>query len=247
MNIIDLPSPNFDSRAGSKINFIILHYTDTKTAKEALDILTSPEKKVSSHYVVDENGDIYSLVKEHDRAWHAGVSSWQGMENLNAFSIGVEIVNPGHLNGLKKFPEVQMKSVLELCQGIIERHKIKPQYVLAHSDIAPARKKDPGEMFDWQYLASHGVGIFYQPKKVPAGLTLEEGDKAGQVKEFQQKLKKLGYKIPETGVFDVETKEVVEAFQRRFLPMNSVGSRGITGKWSALEAEIINGLLALIS
>jgi len=163
MEIIDSPSPNFNDRRlaeGAGPDMLILHYTDTKTAFEALSLLQSEEKQVSAHYLVDEDGTIYQLVAEDKRAWHAGVSYWDGETDINSRSIGIEIQNPGHGNGYRKFPEKQMQAVAALCKEILFRHDIPPHRVLGHSDIAPDRKRDPGELFDWKFLAKHGIGLW---------------------------------------------------------------------------------------
>src|SRR5262249_26037816 len=152
----DAPSPNFGPRKeGKKIKYLILHYTDTQTAFEALKLLQGgdPAHQVSAHYLVDEDGTVMRIVDEAMRAWHAGKSYWEGEEDLNSCSIGIEIQNPGHTNGYRPFPEEQIAAVAELCDGIIERHNILPCHVLAHSDIAPERKADPGELFPWQALS----------------------------------------------------------------------------------------------
>ena len=158
--MIELPSPNFDSREGQEIDMLVLHYTGMKTAQEALDRLCDPAAKVSAHYVVDEDGTVYRLVAEENRAWHAGVSSWRGASNVNQRSIGIEIVNPGHEFGYRAFPKAQMETVAALCKGILSRHAIAARNVVAHSDIAPVRKEDPGELFDWKGLAELGIGLW---------------------------------------------------------------------------------------
>ena len=152
-------SPNFDER-NAQIEHLILHYTDTKSAQDAIDILISPERKVSAHYVLAEDGTLFNLVDESKRAWHAGISFWRGKENLNASSIGIEIVNPGHLYGYRPFTEEQYKVLIPLCQNIKAKYQISDINIIAHSDIAPDRKKDPGELFDWERLAKAGVGLW---------------------------------------------------------------------------------------
>jgi N-acetylmuramoyl-L-alanine amidase len=160
MHILQRSSPNFDSRDGQTVDMLVLHYTGMKTAAEALERLCDPTAKVSAHYVVDEDGSIIQLVDEASRAWHAGVSSWRGHTNINQRSIGIEIVNPGHVFGYRTFPAAQMKSVVELCTQILARHAIPARNVVGHSDVAPARKQDPGELFDWALLAKHGIGLW---------------------------------------------------------------------------------------
>ncbi|MCP4394683.1 MAG: N-acetylmuramoyl-L-alanine amidase [Alphaproteobacteria bacterium] len=161
MHIEFSPSPNFNDRgAGAAIDMLVMHYTGMKTAEEALQRMCSKESQVSAHYMVDEDGAIYQLVDEDKRAWHAGVSFWRGETDINSHSIGIEIVNPGHEFGYREFPDVQMQSVIWLSQQILERHPIPARNVVAHSDIAPTRKQDPGELFNWQMLADNGVGLW---------------------------------------------------------------------------------------
>jgi len=164
MDIIDSPSPNANTRdlpAGQNApDMLILHYTDTQSAFEALTILQNPEAEVSAHYLVDEDGTIYQLVDEEKRAWHAGKSYWDGKTDINSHSIGIEIQNPGHSNGYREFPAEQMAAVTALCKEIMARHDIPAGHVLAHSDIAPGRKRDPGELFDWKSLADKNIGLW---------------------------------------------------------------------------------------
>lgn len=165
MNITPYPSVNFDER-NSAIEMLILHYTDTKTTQEALDILISPESKVSAHYVLAEDGQLFSLVDESKRAWHAGVSFWLGRENLNACSIGIEIVNAGHTYGYTPFTKAQYDVLIPLCQRIKAQYGLKDIDIIGHSDVAPERKKDPGELFDWKLLAENEIGLY--PKNIQA-------------------------------------------------------------------------------
>ena len=157
--IIQLPSPNFDERERA-IDMIVLHYTGMKTAQEALHRLRDPEAKVSAHYVIDEDGTIYQLVDEAKRAWHAGVSHWRGVDNVNHNSIGIEIVNPGHEWGYREFTQAQYAALIPLCQQIKARYNIPDENIVGHEDVAPNRKQDPGELFDWKLLADNGLGIW---------------------------------------------------------------------------------------
>jgi N-acetylmuramoyl-L-alanine amidase len=159
MQIIPHPSPNQNARPGG-VDMLILHYTGMKTAAEALARLCDPAAEVSAHYMIDEDGTIYALVPEHRRAWHAGISYWRGRENLNDVSIGIEIVNPGHQWGYRPFPERQIDALAELCRAILSRHPIPPENVVGHSDVAPDRKQDPGELFPWRHLAAQGIGVW---------------------------------------------------------------------------------------
>lgn len=161
MRLREAPSPNHDARpAGAEVDMLILHYTGMPGGAEALARLRDPAAKVSAHYLVEEDGTVFRLVPEARCAWHAGVSHWRGWTGLNARSIGIEIVNPGHAHGYRPFPAPQMEAVAELCRGILRRHPIPPRQVLGHSDVAPDRKQDPGELFDWQGLALNGVGLW---------------------------------------------------------------------------------------
>lgn len=230
MKIIDLPTPFKDSREGAEVNILVLHYTGTQTAGEALEILSGKDgKEVSSHYTVDEDGVVYAHVPEAERAWHAGISYWRGVDGVNASSIGIEIINPGHEFGYRRFPQSQMDAVAKLCQGILSRHAIPARNVIAHSDIAPARKEDPGELFDWPWLAKQGVGLWpnwgemLTPNKVLATL----GDRGALVASIQRRLAEYGYGVPQNGMFDDETHKVAIAFQRHFRPEN------IGGEWDS--------------
>jgi len=158
-----ISSPNYNERRVDTIDMIILHYTDTIDSRDSIDIMTHPDREVSAHYLIDENGDIIQLVEKANRAWHAGQSFWRGITDINSHSIGIEIQNPGHGHGYREFPEEQMDSVLILCQDLVSQYDIPAHNILAHSDIAPARKKDPGELFDWNFLAENGVGIYPKP------------------------------------------------------------------------------------
>ncbi|MGV8996690.1 MAG: N-acetylmuramoyl-L-alanine amidase [Parvibaculaceae bacterium] len=213
------PSPNFNDRPQpSVIDILVLHYTGMGSAEAAIRQLCSPDAKVSSHYVVDEGGHVLRLVDEDKRAWHAGVSSWAGHADLNGRSIGIEIVNGGHDGGCPPYPDVQMQAVEKLCQQIISRHPIKRRSVVAHSDIAPGRKADPGEWFDWARLARAGVGHWVAPQPLVDGPVLKLGDRGDPVSELQFRLADYGYGIEVLGVYDERTRAVVEAFQRHFRP-----------------------------
>ena len=212
------PSPNFDTRKGGPPDILLLHYTGMQTGDAALERLTSAESKVSSHYVVFEDGRIVQCVPEDKRAWHAGVSSWAGETDINSRSIGIEIVNPGHEFGYDEFPLKQIAAVITLSKSIFSRHpEILPERVLAHSDVAPARKQDPGEKFPWELLADSGVGHWVRaaPLNVP-GMTLMTGYTGEAVSRMQRLLKTYGYGVEESGTFDDVTRDVVTAFQRHF-------------------------------
>jgi N-acetylmuramoyl-L-alanine amidase len=201
MNLIKKPSPNFYEHGSYQVNMILLHYTGMKSAEEALDRLTDKKSKVSAHYTIDEDGAIYQHVAESKRAWHAGVSSWRGEKNINAQSIGIEIVNPGHEFGYKEFTPIQIDAVKNLCADIMKRHDI--DYVLAHSDVAPDRKQDPGELFPWKELAQSGIGIW-------PDVSDEDVVKAAGI-DIERALKDYGY-----GDFNLD--DLIIAFQRHFVP-----------------------------
>ncbi len=213
------PSPNFGSRRqGFRPEVIILHYTGMETGQGAEDWLCNPASEVSSHYLVHEDGRIVQMVRELDRAWHAGKSSWHGVADINSQSIGIEIVNPGHALGYVPFSKRQIGAVIELCRRIIGRHKIRPEMVLAHSDVAPGRKIDPGEKFPWRVLARAGVGHFVAPARHRKGPIFSFGDEGPAVEELQEMLRSYGYGVEVTGRCDTLTQTVLAAFQRHFRP-----------------------------
>ncbi|HVT53958.1 MAG TPA: N-acetylmuramoyl-L-alanine amidase [Dongiaceae bacterium] len=208
MRIQDLPSPNFDAR-NAPIDILLLHYTGMRIAQDAIDRLRDPAAQVSAHYVVDEDGTTYRLVAEEMRAWHAGTSYWAGARDINARSIGIEIVNPGHEFGYRAFPDVQMQAVRALAQDIVTRHAITPTRVIGHSDVAPLRKEDPGELFDWAMLAEAGVGLWPKPK--PCGWSDAE---------FLLHLGRYGYDLEGPSGTDAgkARRAAITAFARHFRP-----------------------------
>lgn len=204
----EAPSPNRRPRPeGAGVEALVLHYTGMATGAEALARLRDPEAGVSSHYLVEEDGRIFRLVPEGLRAAHAGVSSWRGREALNDWSVGVEIVNPGHDWGYRHFPALQMAAVAELCLDVIRRHRIPARNVVAHSDVAPNRKRDPGERFDWEGLAREGVGLW--PEGVPG---LEPDAPAAGEAEAVGLLARIGYRA------DLPPGVLLAAFQRHWRP-----------------------------
>lgn len=217
MDIVERPSPNFDARPGDgRVDMLILHYTGMRTANEALDRLCDPAAKVSAHYLIEEDGAVSRLVAEGNRAWHAGVSSWRGRSDINAASIGIELVNPGHEFGYRPFPEPQMAALEALAHGILARHSIPARHVLGHSDVAPLRKQDPGEYFDWPRLARAGIGFW--PEFAAAT------DAPETVAATQEALALIGYGCPRSGTLDPETRAVITAFQRHFRPARCDGA-----------------------
>ena len=195
--MIFTPSPNFDERK-APVEMLVLHYTGMETAQKALDRLRDPAAKVSAHYVIDEDGEIYSLVAEDKRAWHAGVSSWNGKTDINSRSVGIEIVNPGHEFGYRPFPDKQIQSVIRLSGEIVKRQAIDLKSIVGHSDIAPTRKTDPGELFPWKKLAENGIGLWTDDFIAPE-------------KSVAEMLSAIGYDTS-------DEQAALTAFQRRFYP-----------------------------
>jgi N-acetylmuramoyl-L-alanine amidase len=214
------PSPNHGERkVYQRPDMILLHYTGMPDANGALERLCSPGTEVSAHYFVFEDGRIIQLVPEGRRAWHAGVAFWAGETDINSCSIGIEIANPGHDYGYPDFPKRQIAAVTALCRGIQTRHAIAPVRVLAHSDVAPSRKQDPGEKFPWRTLSDSGVGHWVEPAPfVEGGAVLALGDRSDAVAAIQEALAKYGYGISVNSIYDSVTHEVVKAFQRHFRP-----------------------------
>ncbi len=230
VEITDRPSPNHGPRRrGGAIDMLVLHYTGMKTAEDALARMCDPGVHVSAHYCVDEDGTVYRLVDEARRAWHAGESSWAGERDVNSRSIGIELVNPGHEFGYRAYPEAQMSALVDLARDVVTRHAIAPARVLGHSDVAPRRKQDPGELFDWARLAGEGIGLW--PGEAADGGRVAAG-------ELQAMLGRFGYEVPRTGAFDDGTREIVAAFQRHFRPARFDGEP---------DAETVGRLGALLA
>ncbi|HEY4985372.1 MAG TPA: N-acetylmuramoyl-L-alanine amidase [Bradyrhizobium sp.] len=214
-----IPSANYGDRAkGCLPDMVVLHYTGMPDVEGAITQLCSAGTDVSAHYIVLEDGRIVQSVPEARRAWHAGVSSWSGEDDINSCSIGIEIVNRGHDWGYPDFPSRQIAAVTALCRGIMLRRGVPTHRVLGHSDVAPARKKDPGEKFPWHSLANSGVGHWVQPAAIVRGETLKLGSIGDDVRDLQQALARYGYGLSATGKYDGLTMEVVAAFQRHFRP-----------------------------
>ncbi len=207
-------SPNVEPRPpGVWPSILLLHYTGMESAEAACRWLCSPQSRVSSHYLIDETGEIIQMVGEDMRAWHAGDSCWAGETDINSHSIGIEIHNRGHSLGYDGFPEAQMQTVVALSQDIVARNAIRPECVLGHSDVAPHRKIDPGEKFDWHRMHAAGVGRWTVPIPI-AG----KSEISGGAAELQQKLRLFGYCIDISGQYDKRTRSVLKAFQRHFRP-----------------------------
>lgn len=196
------PSPNWDERA-LPVSMVVLHYTGMQSADAALERLCDPEAKVSAHYLIEEDGQVHRLVREDRRAWHAGKSFWRGIKDVNSASVGVEIVNPGHEFGYRPFPDAQMEALLPLLAEIVQRWDVPRANVVGHSDIAPARKEDPGELFDWELLAAHRLAIRTPQLTMPSPY---ENDGA-----FFLAMERWGYDIADQAA-------AVRAFQRRWRP-----------------------------
>jgi N-acetylmuramoyl-L-alanine amidase len=214
------PSPNIEPRfCGLTPSILVLHYTGLPSIERSLDVLSRPDCKVSCHYVVDDDGRIVQMVAEEMRAWHAGASSWHGETDINSASVGIEIQNPGHTLGYPDFPEAQMRAVIALAADICGRHGIAPERVLAHSDVAPSRKIDPGEKFDWRRLAENGVGLWLPPEPVGDGETGKDlASDPSVVGEVRSLLASFGYGVAREGPLDPELAFVLRAFQLHFRP-----------------------------
>lgn len=211
-----VPSPNHGERLGQRPDMLILHYTGMENAGAALQRLADPIAEVSAHYVVLEDGAVVQMVPEGRRAWHAGNASWHGERDVNSRSLGIEIVHPGHVGGLPPYPEVQIRSVVALARDIVSRWAILADRVLAHSDVAPGRKEDPGENFPWGRLAAEGVGHHVPECPLRDGRFFAAGDCGPPIEALQAMLALYGYDQPVTGTFDAAMQAVVTAFQRHF-------------------------------
>ncbi len=242
MKFVDRPSPNFDTRAAS-IDLVVLHYTGMQDAETALRRLCDPAPtaghykgpwqaadvdpattlgRASAHYVVGEDGTVFRVVDEMDRAWHAGAGSWEGREDVNSRAVGIEIVNGGHDFDLPPFPDAQIEAVIALVRSILDRWELGAHRVVGHSDIAPARKNDPGEKFPWRQLAAADVSI-WPDVKPDDHVHCKPGDTGARVHELHAGLAEFGYAVPDsddphTALFDPATEAAVRAFQRRFFP-----------------------------
>lgn len=234
-----VPSPNRNERIDvAAPDILLLHYTGMPSMETALDRLLSRESRVSCHYFICEDGAVLQLVAEADRAWHAGASFWERGNDLNSRSIGIEIVNPGHEFGYRDFPEAQIAALIALAQDIVVRRAIRPDHVLAHSDVAPSRKDDPGERFPWRRLAEAGIGLWVPPAPIVPGPAFGPGDVGEEVTALQQALAAYGYGIAPSGVYDVATAQVVIAFQRHFR------TERVDGRADLSTLRTLNALIA---
>jgi N-acetylmuramoyl-L-alanine amidase len=220
---VDCPSPNFDDRA-LPVTMIVLHYTGMADGPSAIARLCDPAAKVSSHYVIDEEGQVLNLVPEEKRAWHAGRSYWRGIDDVNSASVGIELVNPGHEFGYRPFPEAQMGALIPLVADIVARHGITRGNIVGHSDIAPARKTDPGELFDWERLAALRLALPRPYKHLIDPHWTDSG--------FFLALERFGYDV-------ADASAAVRAFQRRYRPENIDGV--IDGQTRAILLSLLTG------
>ena len=235
-------SPNFDQRPpGAKPRILVLHYTGMKTTEVALARLLESEARVSAHYFITEQGRVIQLVDEAMRAWHAGLSHWRGEDCINDISIGVELVNPGHEFGYARFPAPQIAALEALCIEIVRRHRIEPINVVGHSDVAPGRKQDPGELFDWRRLAQSGVGLWLgelhdlpEPGPVIESATTDWT-------ELQSQLATLGYGLDISGQADQKSRDALTAFQRHWRP------QAVTGQADSHSLMVLKALLDAIA
>ncbi len=226
MTSVPRPSPNHDERGADPVDMLVLHYTGMKTGEEALARLCDPLAKVSAHYTIDRDGTVYAHVPEARRAWHAGLSFWAGVRNVNARSIGIEIVNPGHEFGYVPFTDDQIAAAIDLASGILARHPIPQRNVVGHSDVAPMRKQDPGELFPWARLAEYGIGL-WPPSAARGGVVAQSATEGA----FRENLTRYGYD-PEA-----PPKDAITAFQRHFRPRRVDGVAD--GECALLLAELL--------
>ncbi len=221
--LIETPSPNHEARAEDvAVDMLVVHYTGMTSAAAALGRLCDPVAKVSAHYLIDEGGVVHRLVGEERRAWHAGVASWRGVTDVNGASVGVELVNPGHEFGYRPFPEPQIEAFRSLATEIIARHDIPARNIVGHSDVAPARKTDPGEFFDWRGLAEAGIGLWPQP--------------ADHLETDPERITDM---LAEYGYDVADAPAALKAFQRHFRPAR------VQGRIDPETARLLAGLLEL--
>jgi N-acetylmuramoyl-L-alanine amidase len=234
-------SPNINERRGpAPVDILLLHYTGMANGQGAEDWLCNLESGVSCHYIIHEDGRVVQMVPESKRAWHAGKSSWHGEADINSRSVGIEVVNGGHDFGLPEYPDAQIAAVIALSKDILARHAIPAERVLAHSDVAPGRKRDPGELFPWSRLAAAGIGHWVEPSPLGGGRFLTTGDRGQPVEALQSMLGLYGYGGAITGLFDETTCAVVAAFQRHFRPSR------VDGVADTSTIETLHRLLAAL-
>ena len=220
MKIISDFSPNYSkkTRLSSTINFVIIHYTGMQSEIESIKRLKNPKSQVSCHYLINRSGKIIQMVKDANIAWHAGKSKWKKLINLNKNSLGIELVNKGHQFGYQNFNKKQIASLILLCKKLKKKYLIKKENFLAHSDIAPLRKNDPGEKFPWRKLSTHNIGKWYAKNND----SVKVGKKKIEILFFKN-LKKLGYRYFKIHKRNLKDKKIVKSFQRHYLPNNVTG------------------------
>ena len=216
MNLISIKSPNYSKKARNKdkIRFLIIHYTGMQSMRASVKRLTNPKHKVSCHYLIDRNGKIFQMVEDNKIAWHAGKSRWQKLKNLNKNSIGIELVNRGHEFGYQKFPRKQINTLIKLSAKLKRKYKIKNRFILAHSDIAPLRKSDPGEKFPWSELRKRKIGMWYSLNKKSSSSKRFDAKNIRNI--FFKNLYKIGYRYFNKNKSSKTDKLIVRSFQRRF-------------------------------
>ncbi|GEQ97300.1 N-acetylmuramoyl-L-alanine amidase [Iodidimonas gelatinilytica] len=240
--IIHRPSPNFGPRADNRApDMLLLHYTGMRTAQEALARLCDPAAQVSAHYLIDEDGSLYKLVEDDRRAWHAGVAHWEGDPDVNSRSIGIELVNPGHEFGYRPFPEPQIKRLIALAHDLLARYPIAPWHILGHSDVAPARKTDPGELFPWARLAEEGIGLFPYVADEAAHSLSDPMDAPCHetITELTDLLSGFGYGLPQKNQNSPGLEDIIRAAQRHWTP------KTVTGVVNAPLLAILRALCAI--
>ena len=246
--IVNRPSPNWDERPADAgpVDTLVLHYTGMVSAEAALARMTDPAARVSAHWCVGEDGTLCRLVPEERRAWHAGQSEWRGRRSVNDVSVGIELVNPGHEHGYRPFPPAQMDALVDLARAIVARHPIEPRNVVAHSDIAPTRRQDPGELFDWARLARAGIGLWPgEGEGAARGFpALRQGDGGAAVRQQQERLRLVGYGLAADGDFGEATEAAVRAFQRHF---RQVRVDGVIDDGTAAVLDRLSALTAAMS
>ncbi len=233
------PSPNYDQRK-LPITILVFHYTGMRSAQDALHRMCQRQAAVSAHYMITENGQILQLVDEQQRAWHAGISYWRGINDVNSASIGIELVNKGHEFGYHSFPDAQIHATISLAADIITRYQISAQNIVGHSDIAPSRKQDPGELFPWKQLAKNNIGLWPYNDKNIFEKDAQNSTYKLNIAELQSKLSQYGYFSPKTNHMDEQTKAVIIAFQRHFRPQK------INGIWDKQCSMLLDNLLHMI-
>ena len=239
--MIEYPSPNFGERKNiENIDMLVIHYTNMKSAEAALQHMCDKKSQVSAHYLICEHGIIYRLVDEKYRAWHAGVSHWRGITDINSHSIGIELANLGHTNGLRPFTKEQMQSLIKLCHDILDRHQIPSYNIIGHSDIAAGRKLDPGPLFDWQTLAKNNIGLWpdlVEPYlKTPDSNNNNEKSNKDNQYILMQILSEIGY--------DMKNTQATAAFQRHYMANNI--NNIADNKTIALASNLLTAIRKLI-